>query len=140
MLQQQILAGTPCSVSGNKQKQRVHQGWNGGRDGLRTSWSPQRFHPAGEQVREVPSVPSDALEQVGVAVGSSATVAELPDARPKLHGAPVAHPALQERSFPFRCEAEKGMTRMSSSSQAGLIYTNVYKKKNGDRFEHKPLH
>lgn len=96
MLQQQILAGTPCSVSGNKQKQRV-QGWNGGGDGLRTPWSPQRFHPSGEQVKEVPSVPSDALEQVGVAVGSSAAVAELPDARPELHGTPVAHPALRHK-------------------------------------------
>lgn len=37
---------------------------------------------------------SDALEQVGVAVGSSAAVAELPDARAELHGTPVAHPAL----------------------------------------------
>lgn len=40
---------------------------------------------------------SDALEQVGVAVGSSAAVAELPDARPELHGAAVAHPALRHR-------------------------------------------
>lgn len=40
---------------------------------------------------------SDAPEQVGVAVGSSAAVAELPDARPELHGAAVAHPALRHR-------------------------------------------
>lgn len=39
---------------------------------------------------------SDALEQVGVAVGSSAAVTELPDARPELHGTPVAHPALRQ--------------------------------------------
>lgn len=40
---------------------------------------------------------SDALEQVGVAVGSSAAVAKLPDAGPELHGAAVAHPALRHR-------------------------------------------
>lgn len=37
---------------------------------------------------------SDAFEQVRVAVGSSAAVAEFPDARPELHGTPVAHPTL----------------------------------------------
>lgn len=40
---------------------------------------------------------SDALEQVGVAVGSSSAVAELPDAGSELHGAPVTHPALRTR-------------------------------------------
>lgn len=40
---------------------------------------------------------SDALEQVGVAVGASAAVAQLPDARPPSHGAAVAHPALGAR-------------------------------------------
>lgn len=39
---------------------------------------------------------SDALEQIRVAVDSSAAVAELPDARPVLHGAAVAHHTLQE--------------------------------------------
>lgn len=38
---------------------------------------------------------SDAFEQVGVAVGSSAAVAQLPDPRPELHGAAVAHPTLR---------------------------------------------
>lgn len=37
---------------------------------------------------------SDALQQVRVAVGSSAAVAQLPDARPELHGTAVAHPTL----------------------------------------------
>ena len=36
----------------------------------------------------------DALEQVGVAVGSSSAVAELPNARSELHGAAVTHPTL----------------------------------------------
>lgn len=40
---------------------------------------------------------SDALEQVGVAVGASAAVAQHPDARPPSHGAAVAHPALGAR-------------------------------------------
>lgn len=40
---------------------------------------------------------SDALEQVRVAVGSSAAVTELPDARPELHGTPVTHPTLPGR-------------------------------------------
>lgn len=37
---------------------------------------------------------SDALEQVGVAVGSSAAVTELPDARPQLHVTAAAQPTL----------------------------------------------
>lgn len=41
---------------------------------------------------------SDALEQVRIAVCSSAAVAELPDARPELHGTPVAHPTLQREA------------------------------------------
>lgn len=43
----------------------------------------------------VGKVDLDALEQVRVAVGSSAAVAELPDARPELHGTPVTHPTLR---------------------------------------------
>lgn len=40
---------------------------------------------------------SDALEQIGVAVGASAAVAQLPDARSPSHSAAVAHPALGVR-------------------------------------------
>lgn len=55
---------------------------------------------------------SDALEQVGVAVGSSAAVAELPDARPELHGTAVAHPALRHRGHATdgHCLAQRGLS------------------------------
>lgn len=41
---------------------------------------------------------SHAFQQVGVAVVSSAAVAQLPDARPKLHGAAVAQTTLRQRN------------------------------------------
>lgn len=44
---------------------------------------------------------SDALQQVGVAFGASAAVAQLPDAGPQPHGAPLAHPAL--RAHKYKC-------------------------------------
>ena len=50
------------------------------------------FGPAEEEKSQ--SV-SDALEQVGVAVGSSAAVTQLPDARAELHGTAVTHPTLR---------------------------------------------
>ena len=37
---------------------------------------------------------SDALEEVGVAVGPSAAVTKFPNAGTEFHGTPVAHPAL----------------------------------------------
>lgn len=42
---------------------------------------------------------SDALQQVGVAVGPSAAVAQLPDAGPQPHGAPLTHPALRAHKY-----------------------------------------
>lgn len=45
---------------------------------------------------------SDALQQVGVAVGPSAAVAQLADARPQPHGAPLAHPALRAHKYEQR--------------------------------------
>lgn len=56
---------------------------------------------------------SDALEQVGIAVGSSAAVAELPDARPELHGTAVAHPTLQRAGGRSRSES-RTRARMNS--------------------------
>lgn len=75
---------------------------------------------------------SDAFEQVGVAVVSSAAVAQLPDARPELHGAAVAQTALRQRD-------QSGIFRQSWSYKHQVCFLPLIWRRSLQFRDHKQI-